>query len=248
MRSEQQLQKRYHRNHDVSRYRARTKNPYIVAKERKVMRQLENFLPDKNGIALDVGCGEGATLKYLREGFEGHLIGLDFSHAKVSYAQEMQSSTMYVTSDALQLPFATASIDLVLMRDLLHHIDWAREAVVEEALRVAKPGGWVVIIEADGTTLINRIFAMLYPVEKGMSNSTEPNIRSLGRGCSQAHFSRFESTFLLRAASFVLGWPSPRFQWLSHIMYTGVSLVEKVLQQIIPSNRWTYMLLALRRE
>lgn len=248
MLSEQQRQKYYHRQHDVSRYRARTENPYVVAKERDLLKQVVPFLPENDGIVLDVGCGEGATLKYLREVFAGSLIGMDFSQAKVAYAQGMQDTTMFAVSDALHLPFATASVDLVLMRDLLHHVDWARDSIIDEAFRVVRPGGWIVVIEADGTTLINRVFSLLYPVERGMRNSTETNIRALARSCAEVRFHRFEATFLLRAASFVLGWPSPRLQWLAHLMYRGLSLAEKILRRVIPRDRWTYMLLALRRE
>ncbi len=51
-------------------------------------------------------------------------------------------------ADATQLPSRRDHFEIVLCRDLLHHVNWARDAVVREALRVLRRGGILVVLEA----------------------------------------------------------------------------------------------------
>ena len=92
---------------------------------------------------LDAGCGTGANLVFLRDhgtpfGLELFWRGLQFAHAS-GLRRLAQGS---VTS----LPFADASVDVVLSFDVLyclHEPDAA--AAIAEMHRVLKPGGAVIV-------------------------------------------------------------------------------------------------------
>ncbi|HZR23386.1 MAG TPA: class I SAM-dependent methyltransferase [Vicinamibacterales bacterium] len=75
--------------------------------------------------ALDVGTGSGRYLPILRAG-GGVVVGLDFSRAMLQRA-----SGLRVCGDALALPFADASFDLVnaslMLGDIANLRTWARE-------------------------------------------------------------------------------------------------------------------------
>ncbi|WP_340101321.1 class I SAM-dependent methyltransferase [Salinibaculum salinum] len=60
-----------------------------------------------------------------------------------------------VCADGSQLPIRTASVDAVVVSDALHHIADQR-GVLQEAKRVMRPGGVLVIREFDPTTLRGR--------------------------------------------------------------------------------------------
>jgi SAM-dependent methyltransferase len=92
---------------------------------------------------LDAGCGTGAHLRFLANygtpfGLELFWRGLQFGRAR-GLARLTQGS---VTA----LPFATASMDVVLSFDVLYCLHPSDEkAALEEMRRVLRPGGAVII-------------------------------------------------------------------------------------------------------
>jgi SAM-dependent methyltransferase len=85
---------------------------------------------------LDVGCGSG----WLADHFADYT-GVDGSPEAVAAAAAKGRSILHADVDE-PLPFADASFDGVVLKDLLEHVaDPA--AVVRESLRVLRPGGRV---------------------------------------------------------------------------------------------------------
>jgi ubiquinone/menaquinone biosynthesis C-methylase UbiE len=98
---------------------------------------------------LDAGCGAGNVLARLREqaGPEGMAVGLDFTRRMLATTRRRVRGAPLVRGDALQLPFATGSFDVVwssYMLDLLPEADIAR--VLADFLRVLRPGGRVALV------------------------------------------------------------------------------------------------------
>jgi len=88
---------------------------------------------------LDVGCGTGRCLRFLkREGLEIALKGIEPVPALRDVAMRRGLSAEEITEgDALALPFADRSIDLVCSFGVLHHIA-DHEMAVSEMSRVAR--------------------------------------------------------------------------------------------------------------
>jgi len=103
--------------------------------------------------ALDAGCGTGfLSLELAARGH--HVIGVDFAPSMIARAErkaaERGLAVRFERGDAEQLPFATASFDLVISR----HVLWTLphpEAAIDEWVRVLRPGGRLVVV--DGATL-----------------------------------------------------------------------------------------------
>ncbi|MBO0685225.1 MAG: methyltransferase domain-containing protein [Candidatus Dormibacteraeota bacterium] len=95
---------------------------------------------------LDVGSGSGRWGWELAREFPGALVvGLDLVPGKPNLANRYNA----VRGDLLQgLPFADGQFDLVHQRFLLSGIPVARwPDVVQDLVRIAKPGGWVELVE-----------------------------------------------------------------------------------------------------
>lgn len=97
---------------------------------------------------LEVGSGTASLHRSLSP-LVHRITGLDYSPAALAQANiqaEKQKLTNceYVEGDAHHLPFAAQSFDLVWSQGLLEHYDTAK-ALLEEQLRVCKPGGKVLI-------------------------------------------------------------------------------------------------------
>ena len=98
----------------------------------------------KGGKALDIGCGLGTSLVFLREQYGLEVYGIDTAPAAVERSAKIIGAGNVLCADACTLPFETESFELVLMECVLTLIADAQQAL-QEALRVLKPGGVLVI-------------------------------------------------------------------------------------------------------
>ncbi|WP_034263454.1 class I SAM-dependent methyltransferase [Actinospica robiniae] len=108
---------------------------------------------------LDLGCGRGALLTMVAELLpNGRAVGIDLWHADQTgnspeatlrnAALEGVADRVEVrTGDVTRLPFDDDSFDLVISNLVLHNIPSAaaRQAAIDEAVRVLRPGGRIVI-------------------------------------------------------------------------------------------------------
>ncbi len=124
----------------------------------RTARRMQATLDQPGALALDLCCGTGDLGFALARSGKGRIIGADFAHtmlvrAKEKSAAQAASSDQSATSpmpffeaDALRLPFASASFDLVAtafgFRNLANY-----EGGLREIQRVLKPGGTIAILE-----------------------------------------------------------------------------------------------------
>jgi ubiquinone/menaquinone biosynthesis C-methylase UbiE len=110
----------------------------------------------KGARVLEVGCGSGAISEVIAARPKvGEVIGLDPSPGLIKRARELRSHLANLTfqeGDGKTLPFPDNSIDAVVMHTVLTHVP-APEAVVAEARRVLRSGGWLAAFDGDYGTV-----------------------------------------------------------------------------------------------
>jgi len=93
---------------------------------------------------LEVGCGEGTKLTNLVSE-NNQAYGVDISTKAVKLAKKQYPNIQFRIADAENLPFPKASFDLVFSAFMLEHTINPKK-VVDEMIRVAKPGGKIIIL------------------------------------------------------------------------------------------------------
>jgi SAM-dependent methyltransferase len=110
---------------------------------------LEREIVHENNLRLlDVGCGTGFSLVWLRERFNSQeAFGVDVSPHAAALWQLRDLNTVAVAS-ADNLPFASGEFDLVTCFDVIYQLqpEQAR-AALREMRRVLRHGGWLFIRE-----------------------------------------------------------------------------------------------------
>lgn len=106
---------------------------------------------EAGGAVLDVCCGTGdIALSLIRENKDIQVTGLDFSPAMLEVARERGGETTNLSwkeGDAMALPFPDDTFFAACISfGLRNTSDYAK--VLEEMMRVVKPGGWVYCMDS----------------------------------------------------------------------------------------------------
>lgn len=115
---------------------------------RLVIKAVADQLDRPDSAALDLCCGTGDLS--LELGAHARTIGVDFCHPMLQLATEKvrraQLPVELIEGDALRVPFADSSFDVVTVAFGLRNVDGTKEGL-REIYRLLKPGGRGVVLE-----------------------------------------------------------------------------------------------------
>jgi 2-polyprenyl-3-methyl-5-hydroxy-6-metoxy-1,4-benzoquinol methylase len=107
----------------------------------KVRKEILPLLPDSYNKILDVGCGSGATLAYLKtNGYCKWTCGVELFPEAVEVAQRNLDCVYEGNIELIKLPLEESSFDVILCLDVLEHLV-NPELVVSYLHTLLAPGG-----------------------------------------------------------------------------------------------------------
>lgn len=106
-----------------------------------------------HGRLLDLGGGSGMVSRMLMAQPGTEMSCLDISAPMLTHAP-----VPAIQADAMVLPIADESLDLVVAAAFMHHLPGYDMDVLREIYRVLKPGGRVVGYDPNASSIQNRIF------------------------------------------------------------------------------------------
>jgi SAM-dependent methyltransferase len=95
---------------------------------------------------LDVGCGTGYNLSWLKAKYAAWPIGIDISSRGLEFSRQRHLKDL-VQGDAAVLPFKNDSFELLTALDVVSQMEGeqSRASALREFFRVLKPGGRLII-------------------------------------------------------------------------------------------------------
>jgi len=123
--------------------------------------------PSQRLRVLDLGCEAGTPTQILMsDASPYHVIGADLSlQALVRYVDDTQRSGIQL--DALRLPFADGSFDIVVSDDVIEQLV-DTDSFTREISRVLSPNGWLFLSTPNLAAWFNRI-VLLFGIEPAFS-------------------------------------------------------------------------------
>jgi ubiquinone/menaquinone biosynthesis C-methylase UbiE len=121
-------------------------NHYIdVASRNHAVAALRREVRGEKPVIIDIGCSSGSMLRALRESFPmATLVGADYINGPLLGLAESLSGIPFLQFNLVSCPLFSDSVDGVVLLNVLEHIQ-DDFAAIQQAFRITKPGGVVVI-------------------------------------------------------------------------------------------------------
>ncbi len=111
----------------------------------KIKDTLLDLIDDNNLFVLDVGCGEGSYLNYLKDKASNYYVGLDLSKPALNLASDYLNSN-FLLADLANIPIHNNSVDVIL--NILSPANY------EEFNRILKSCGYLIKVIVNNDYLI----------------------------------------------------------------------------------------------
>jgi SAM-dependent methyltransferase len=120
-------------------------HPIDHASRNHVIRQLRKYLPCPSSVILEIGCSSGFMLRQIIEEFpQAFVIGADYVAGPLFRLASQLSNIPLLQFDLTRCPLPSASIDAVILLNVLEHIA-KDEIALAHVARILRPGGIAII-------------------------------------------------------------------------------------------------------
>jgi len=134
----------------------------VGAAEAHFLSRLARF--KSSGRLLDIGCGKGRWLKYLRDHSSFDAEGVEPSPEAAEFARKERGLDVR-TGDVFSVSYPDETFDVVYLRNVLEHVADPR-ALTKEIRRIMKPGGVAAVHVPNDESFTNAMKRRLYRAGK----------------------------------------------------------------------------------
>lgn len=137
-------------------------HPIDLASRKDALAQVMRCEPNANAVIMEIGCSSGFLIKDLVKSFPlSAVVGVDVVKEPLYKLAKVLPGTPLIRFDLLRCPLPDQSVDVLVMLNVLEHIEDDVRAL-ENAYKLLKPGGSLVIEVPAGPRLYDNYDAELH--------------------------------------------------------------------------------------
>lgn len=155
-------------------------HPIDLASRKEALAQVKHCAPDTNAVIMEIGCSSGFLLKDLVNSFPmSTVVGVDVVRGPLYKLAKVLPGTPLMRFDLLKCPLPDKSVDVLVMLNVLEHIEDDLHAL-ENAFKLLKPGGSLVIEVPAGPHLYDSYDAELHHFRRYSANELRQKLITAG--------------------------------------------------------------------
>lgn len=137
-------------------------HPIDLASRHDALAQVKEFMPSSEAVIMEIGCSSGFLIRDLATAFpEAVIVGADVVKEPLYRLARSLPGIPLIRFDLLQCPLPDQSVDVLVMLNVLEHIEDDVTAL-RNAFKLLKPGGTLVIEVPAGPHLYDSYDAELH--------------------------------------------------------------------------------------
>lgn len=151
-----------------------------LASRRDAMTQVSQALPSGRGVIMEIGCSSGFLIKDLANAFpQAVVIGADVVKEPLYKLAKALPGVPLIRFDLLQCPLPEACVDVLVMLNVLEHIEDDASAL-KNAFKLLKPGGSLIIEVPAGQYLYDSYDAQLHHFRRYAASELRLKLEAVG--------------------------------------------------------------------
>jgi SAM-dependent methyltransferase len=163
-------------------------HPIDLASRNDALAQVKKFMPFAEAVIMEIGCSSGFLIRDLAKSFpEAVIIGSDVVKEPLYRLARNLLGIPLIRFDLLQCPLPDQSVDVLVMLNVLEHIEDDRGAI-QKAFNLLKPGGYLIIEVPAGPSLYDAYDAELQHFRRYAASELEGKLNEAGfKVCRRSH-------------------------------------------------------------
>lgn len=156
------------------------RHPIDLASRNDALAQVSRCLPTSNSVIMEIGCSSGFFIKDLVKSFaDSTVIGVDVVKAPLYKLAITLPGVPLMRFDLLKCPLPDQSVDVLIMLNVLEHIE-DDVGALNNAFRLLKPGGSLVIEVPAGPKLYDAYDAQLHHFRRYSATELKHKLNNTG--------------------------------------------------------------------
>lgn len=167
-------------------------HPIDLASRKDALAQVKRFLPFPEAVILEIGCSSGFLIRDLVKIFPNAVIlGADVVKEPLYRLARNSTGIPLIRFDLLQCPLPDQSLDMLIMLNVLEHIE-DDQAALKQVYRILKPGGVAVIEVPAAPRLYDAYDAELHHFRRYSVSELHRKLSEVGFNiCRKSHLGFF---------------------------------------------------------
>lgn len=182
-------------------------HPIDLASRNDAVAQVKKFMPSAQAVIMEIGCSSGFLIRDLAKAFpEAVIVGADVVKEPLYRLARTLPGIPLIRFDLLQCPLPDQSVDVLVMLNVLEHIQ-DDVGALQKAFNLLKPGGSLIIEVPAGPYLYDSYDAELHHFRRYSAAELQHKLTNAGfKVCRKSHlgfvlFPAFAAVKLLNKCS-----------------------------------------------